>query len=363
MRKQMAAAAVIGRVGGGEDTELELLYLQLAEQRKARDDEERHRREKCGTFPRNLRKRKSLWDSVQQESARGRQTRAMLASIASWDFNAFIFDRLTGGDNLPTLCTHLLRRGTGGGVLHHLGGEMAARKFFALVERGYRPDNPYHNGVHAADVTQAMHCFLRESPLRVSLTPIEYAAALVAAVCHDLDHPGFNEKFLVAACGSGGDSPLAALYGGCGSVLENHHWRSAVSALHESGVAAAMSAADLRRLKHVVREMILATDIGRQQEFLEEMRARSERGELDASIASEEGRVFLLQMALKCADISNPCRTWNVSRLWSHRACEEFFRQGDRERELKMPLTPICDRFNITVAKVRRNRSVADFKI
>ena len=45
-------------------------------------------------------------------------------------------------------------------------------------------------------------------------------------------------------------------------------------------------------------------------------------------------------------------RPWSVSRLWSHRACEEFFLQGDRERELGLPVTPAFDRFNITVAKV-----------
>ena len=29
-------------------------------------------------------------------------------------------------------------------------------KFFALVEKSYHATNPYHNAVHAADVTQAM---------------------------------------------------------------------------------------------------------------------------------------------------------------------------------------------------------------
>ena len=42
-----------------------------------------------------------------------------------------------------------------------------------------------------------------------------------------------------------------------------------------------------------------------------------------------------------------------MSRVWSLRACEEFFRQGDRERDLGFLLTPICDRYNVTVAKVQ----------
>jgi len=32
----------------------------------------------------------------------------------------------------------------------------------ALVEAGYHSTNPYHNSIHATDVTQAMHCFLQE---------------------------------------------------------------------------------------------------------------------------------------------------------------------------------------------------------
>lgn len=34
------------------------------------------------------------------------------------------------------------------------------------------------------------------------------------------------------------------------------------------------------------------------------------------------------QIALKCADICNPCRIWEMSKQWSERVCEEFYRQG-----------------------------------
>jgi hypothetical protein len=72
----------------------------------------------------------------------------------------------------------------------------------------------------------------------------------------------------------------------------------------------------------------------------------------DTCLSRVVNRHLVLQIAIKCADISNPCRAWGVSRLWSYRACEEFFRQGDSERELNMTVTPFCDRFNISVAKV-----------
>lgn len=31
-----------------------------------------------------------------------------------------------------------------------------------MIQEDYHSQNPYHNAVHAADVTQAMHCYLRE---------------------------------------------------------------------------------------------------------------------------------------------------------------------------------------------------------
>jgi hypothetical protein len=77
----------------------------------------------------------------------------------------------------------------------------------AIIEDGYHWRNPYHNAVHAADVTQAMHCFLQERLILEKLTPLEIFSAIVAAVTHDLDHPGVNQPFLIAT-----SNHLAALY-------------------------------------------------------------------------------------------------------------------------------------------------------
>lgn len=35
-----------------------------------------------------------------------------------------------------------------------------------MVQEDYHSQNPYHNAVHAADVTQAMHCYLQEPKVR-----------------------------------------------------------------------------------------------------------------------------------------------------------------------------------------------------
>lgn len=51
------------------------------------------------------------------------------------------------------------------------------------------------------------------------------------------------------------------------SVLENHHWRSAIGCLLESNVAEQLGACRLE-LEQQISSLILATDITRQQEFL-----------------------------------------------------------------------------------------------
>jgi len=72
---------------------------------------------------------------------------------------------------------------------------------------------------------------------------------------------------------------------------------------------------------------------------------------LDLQTASH--RHFVLQIALKCADISNPCRPWALSRAWSLQVSEEFYRQGDLERRLGLSVTPMCDRFTSSVSKIQ----------
>ena len=157
---------------------------------------------------------------------------------------------------------------------------------------------------------------------------------------------GVNEKFLVST-----GSHLALLYDNV-SVLENHHWRSAISCFVDAGMTKYLSAeGQFLEFTELVRSLVLATDISRQQEFLTQLRFFLDNNQLNLSF--QHHRHFILQIAIKCADISNPCRDWAVSKLWSLRACEEFFRQGDVERELGFELTPICDRFNVTVAKVQ----------
>nr|XP_037273065.1 LOW QUALITY PROTEIN: uncharacterized protein LOC119164969 [Rhipicephalus microplus] len=267
----------------------------------------------------------------------------LLARVDQWAFNTFALDACSGGRSMPILCVHLFHEY---GFLSTFNLD-AVRVWhcFSLIDAGYHSNNPYHNSVHAADVTQAMHCFLLEDKIREHMTPVEAMASLIAAVTHDLDHPGVNQPFLIAT-----SNHLAALYNNF-SVLENHHWRSAVSCLRQSGIFDHLATSVWDEIEEQIRSLILATDITRQQEFLSRFKRYLENNVLD--MADKEYRHFILQIALKCADLGNPCRPWDISHRWSLQVCKEFYRQGDFEKRLNIPVTPICDRERTTVAKIQ----------
>ena len=62
-------------------------------------------------------------------------------------------------------------------------------------------------------------------------------------------------------------------------------------------------------------------------------------------------RIQVLQNMVHCADLSNPTKPLELYNNWVDRIMEEFFQQGDRERESGLDISPMCDRYNATIEK------------
>ena len=69
--------------------------------------------------------------------------------------------------------------------------------FMTTLEDHYVKDNPFHNSLHAADVTQSCNVLLNTPALENVFTPLEICAALFGASIHDVDHPGLTNQFLI----------------------------------------------------------------------------------------------------------------------------------------------------------------------
>lgn len=59
----------------------------------------------------------------------------------------------------------------------------------------------------------------------------------------------------------------------------------------------------------------------------------------------------VLRNMVHCADLSNPTKSLELYRQWTDRIMDEFFHQGDRERERGMEISPMCDKHTASVEK------------
>ena len=55
-------------------------------------------------------------------------------------------------------------------------------------------------------------------------------------------------------------------------------------------------------------------------------------------------RQDLMNTLLHCADISGPGKPWEIHEKWTLMLMQEFFAQGDREKAMGIPISPLCDR-------------------
>lgn len=123
----------------------------------------------------------------------------------SWNFDIIALERLTNHRPLVTLGYKIFNRFD---VCEYLKiEETVLVNWLTLMESNYRQTNPYHNSTHASDVLHATAYFLSTSRITEIFEAEDRVGSLIAAVIHDLNHPGRTNAFL---CNSNND--LAILY-------------------------------------------------------------------------------------------------------------------------------------------------------
>lgn len=131
------------------------------------------------------------------------------------------------------------------------------------------------------------------------LTGVEIFALIVSALCHDLEHPGVNNPFLVSS-----RSDLATLYNDR-SVLENHHCCRAFQLMLHSEIQllSGFTSQDYVAFRAVVLSNILATDMARHGEYTTKLkRICEESTSIDDQTMDKQ---FMMEILMKCADTSN----------------------------------------------------------
>ncbi|XP_053076484.1 high affinity cGMP-specific 3',5'-cyclic phosphodiesterase 9A isoform X3 [Acinonyx jubatus] len=215
------------------------------------------------------------------------------------------------------------------------------RRWLLCVHDNYR-NNPFHNFRHCFCVTQMMYSMIWLCRLQEKFSQMDILILMTAAICHDLDHPGYNNTYQINA-----RTELAVRYNDI-SPLENHHCAVAfqILAQPECNIFTNVQPDGFKQIRQGMITLILATDMARHAEIMDSFKEKMENFDY-----SNEQHVTLLKMILiKCCDISNEVRPMAVAEPWVDRLLEEYFMQSDREKSEGLPVAPFMDRDKVTKA-------------
>uniref|UniRef100_UPI00398F5079 3',5'-cyclic-AMP phosphodiesterase 4C-like isoform X2 n=1 Tax=Pristiophorus japonicus TaxID=55135 RepID=UPI00398F5079 len=223
--------------------------------------------------------------------------------------------------------------------------------YMVTLEDHYRAEVSYHNNYHAADVTQSTHVLLLSPALEAVFTDLEIMAAIYASAIHDVDHPGVSNQFLINT-----NSDLALMYNDT-SVLENHHLAVGFKLLQEENcnIFQNLSKKQFHNFRKMVIDMVLATDMTKHMNLLADLKTMVETKKVTSLgvllLDNYTDRIQVLQNMVHCADLSNPTKPLHIYRCWVDKIMLEFFQQGDRERDIGIEISPMCDKHTASVEK------------
>ena len=310
--------------------------------------------------------------------------KSVLEHQLTWEFDAIKLEQLTTRKPLVWLGLSIASHFNVCGTLNCDEGTF--RSWLSLIESNYR-NNPYHNSTHAADVMQATAYFLTKPRIESLFDPLDEAISLIAAICHDIDHPGKTSAFL---CNSGSD--LAILYNDI-SVLESHHAALTFKLTLSDPSVNIFKNLDKDTFKEVrssIIDMILATEMTKHFEHLTKfvniftqaqnvnLNINTSTGDdlnssggsstiaggscssvdsarkniRSSSLSTPENIVLVKRMLIKCADVSNPTRPLHLCVVWANRIAEEYCNQTDEEKAQGLPVVmPVFDRATCSIPK------------
>lgn len=214
------------------------------------------------------------------------------------------------------------------------------------LQRLYHVHNSYHNAIHAADIVQFLYYFIHACKGReiFNITKEMFLSIIIAAAGHDVDHPGHNNHFEMKT-----RSMLATIYNDK-SVLENHHAATTfkIAKNDEANIFANLDLETYKSVREWVIDLIMATDMTQHFPNLNQLKAKQDAGE--TNLMGEDQKIGLKNLMHAC-DIGNPARPHEVALEWTFRILDEFFSQGDKERNANLEITMLCDRYTTNTSK------------
>ena len=232
--------------------------------------------------------------------------------------------------------------------------------FLSTLNSQYLTKPLYHNSIHGADVTQSLSLyFLNANAEKVCQTKvIDLLGILIAAMGHDLGHPGLTNNFQINAF-----TDMALIYNGI-SCLENYHASRLFLILRneKTNIFENLTSLEFNLIRRRMISEILATDmanhvrvmIGVKSNIHEYIPNNSTNVVKEFKLSGNENTKFdeqqsLLNFFIHSADLAHNAKLFKISLQWVELLSEEFWNQGDLEKELNLPVSFLCDREKVDI--------------
>ena len=272
--------------------------------------------------------------------------------ITSFDFDIFELKKQVGYNNVLPLMGYIMLK-TMGLVNNKIISTKKLESFLRTVSDNYKITTLYHNSIHGADITQSLFVFFLNSNLEevCETTILDLLGLLISALGHDLGHPGLNNGYHINAT-----TELGITYNDK-SCLENFHSAYLFKILkkEENNILEKFSVQNYKTIRKRIISQILATDMAYHGETISLIRAKINENKGQERFIFLTGndktkfdeQQLLLNFLIHIADLGHNCKNFKISIKWIKLLSEEFWMQGDKEREKGLPISFLCDRNNI----------------
>ena len=271
--------------------------------------------------------------------------------ILSKDFNIFQLKSLIGYENVLPLMGKTILEAFGLTSPNIIQSDKLDSFLYTICKQ-YNEKVLYHNAMHGADVTQTVSLiFLKSKAEKICDTNVlDILSIFIAALGHDLGHPGFNNNFQINA-----STDMAITYND-NSCLENYHASKLFRILkkEENDILEKLNSDERKIIRKRMISEILSTDMAFHVKVISVIKAK-----IPGQIFDEEKKFELfsqnpnnkfqeqqelLDFFVHASDLAHNTKLFSISIQWVELLSNEFWIQGDKEKSMNLPISFLCDR-------------------
>ena len=249
--------------------------------------------------------------------------------------------------------------------------EKTLKNFLNVIYDKYSSSTAiYHTERHALDILQTVYIYTFKTDVisMINLTYLDILSLGIASLCHDLSHPGYSNDYLIRS-----NNNIALDYNDI-HVLENYHISQMFHIINKNNdikynsndnlnsknnnnkdrkknsynIFDNLQIEDYRLIRKRIVDLILATDMQNHSKvctlmknFIQNKENKSSKYNYNMTEQQD-----VMNFLIHTADISHCSKDFDISFKWTNLLNEEFWREGDEEKEKKMQVGFLCDRNN-----------------